>query len=275
MFHRHKRNIHIIVITFILLLVYSSFQLFVSYKLVLRVGQQDRKIQELKEQIFKLKTYHDSENIGNIEYTSSGFNFLAIGNSITIHEAVSYWPFDDRGMAASKAEYDYVHLVSNYLRDKYDDVRSYTYNFYAWEIMHYDRAEVLPMIDKFMSDKLDLICIQLSENAANTDSLKEDLEDLIDYIKPKCPNAKIIIIDDFWDSGVKHRIKRAVAEEYNLYYIDLSSIKNNDEYKCGIGTIIYDAMGEHKFKVSHSGVSKHPGDKAFRYIADGVIDLLD
>ena len=45
------------------------------------------------------------------------FNYLAIGNSITQHGICDYW-WNKHGMAASKEDKDYVHLVKNGIEDK-------------------------------------------------------------------------------------------------------------------------------------------------------------
>lgn len=45
------------------------------------------------------------------------FKYLAIGNSITQHGICDYW-WNKHGMAASREDRDYVHLVKNGIGDK-------------------------------------------------------------------------------------------------------------------------------------------------------------
>lgn len=65
-------------------------------------------------------------------------------------------------MAVTTEEKDYVHLVTSAL-----DAQSYAYNFATWEMMGYDRGETLSLLDGLLRDELDLITIQLSENASD------------------------------------------------------------------------------------------------------------
>ena len=58
-----------------------------------------------------------------------------------------------------------------------------------------------------------------------------------------------------------------------LEFADLSAIKGNVEYQCGLGTIVYDNQGNQHI-VQHEGVAGHPGDKGMKYIADRIIELI-
>ena len=81
------------------------------------------------------------------------YNYLAIGNSITIHPLNEYW-WNECGMAATSAENDYVHIVTKALVAK-----SYAYNFATWEMMWHDRGETLSLLDGLLSEELDLVTI--------------------------------------------------------------------------------------------------------------------
>lgn len=66
-------------------------------------------------------------------------------------------------------------------------------------IMIYTMREVLAMglWDGYLSEKLDLVTIQLSENCSDTTTLEYDFREMVEYVQEKCPNAQIIIVDDF------------------------------------------------------------------------------
>ena len=111
-------------------------------------------IHGLKEQIVQ----------SSIQYLDNGFNYLAIGNSITKHGKCDYW-WNEIGMAATEKEKDYFHLVSDFLKSKNDSFYSVAINYSIWETNANDRSQTFNVIAPYLSDKLDLVTIQLSENA--------------------------------------------------------------------------------------------------------------
>ena len=227
---------------------------------------------ELESQVEELKQEVD-ELQGRVSYSETAFNYLAIGNSITIHRESDYW-WSDSGMAASRPENDYYHLVTDYLRQTYGEVGSYAVNYSQWEFQSYDRAETYSIIDPYLSPELDLVTIQLSENVTNMSTFESDFESLIQYVKLNAPNARILIIDDFWDDDSKSEIKEAVAGRTGVTFLPLDDIKDDPEYQCGENAVVYDSDGiEHV--VDHEGVEQHPGDKGMQYIADTIINALN
>ena len=64
-------------------------------------------------------------NKSTVDWNSDDYNYLAIGNSITIHPLNEYW-WNECGMAATTVENDYVHLVASAL-----DANYYAYNFFS------------------------------------------------------------------------------------------------------------------------------------------------
>jgi hypothetical protein len=227
---------------------------------------------ELESQVEELKQEVD-ELQGRVSYSETAFNYLAIGNSITIHRESEYW-WSDSGMAASRPENDYYHLVTDYLRQTYGEVGSYAVNYSQWEFQSYDRAETYSIIDPYLSPELDLVTIQLSENVTNMSTFESDFESLIQYVKLNAPNARILIIDDFWDEYSKSEIKEAVAGRTGVTFLPLDDIKDDPEYQCGENAVVYDSDGiEHV--VDHEGVEQHPGDKGMQYIADAIINALN
>lgn len=208
-----------------------------------------------------------------MEYSDDAYNYLAIGNSITRHGLVDYW-WNEIGMAATTENNDYVHLVADYLKDTHGDVCYYAVNIFKWENQAHDHAETYEVIDPYLSSKLDLITIRLSENVSDTTTFEAGFESLINYIRDNAPNAEIYIIDDFWDSGEKEPMKIEGASNTSVPFISLDEIEGNPEYQCGLGTIVYDADGNEHI-VEHNGVAGHPGDKGMKYIADSIIKNLN
>lgn len=202
-----------------------------------------------------------------------GINYLAIGNSITKHDIVNYW-WSECGMAASKPDKDYFHLVTAFLEKSKENiiVCSYAYNFAIWENQATDRAETLNALDDYLNEDLNLITVQLGENASDLSTFLGDYEYLLNHIKTYCPKAQIIVIGDFWEYGERDKMKRQAAEQCDVQYVDLSEIRN-EEFMAELGTSIYGDDGQWH-KIEHEGVAKHPSDKGMEYIAGKIIEEI-
>lgn len=229
--------------------------------------EYEKRIIDLQKEITKLEFSINS----NVEYDKGGFNYLALGNSITWHEKCDYW-WNEIGMAASKPENDFFHLVTKYLEENNEKVKSYAFKYINWELQNLDRAGTYTLLKPYLSTDIDLITLQLSENATELSTFESDLEDLIEYISLKCPDAQIILIDDFWDDE-KSDMKKKIALKCNVDFVDLTEIRDNSEYQSELGSIVYgDNNQEHI--IFHNGVATHPGDKGMKYIADRIIEYL-
>ena len=104
-------------------------------------------------------------------------------------------------------------------------------------------------------------------------TFETDYEELIQYIKVGAPNAQIIVIDDFWDSGDKSLMKKVASERENVDFVSLEEIKGKPKYQAGIGTVVYDKDGN-EHTIEHDGVASHPGDKGMSYIAEVVENVI-
>lgn len=218
----------------------------------------------------------DQKSIGFVvscKENSSGVNYLAIGNSITVHSKCEYW-FTESGMAASRIEYDYVHIVAENLKKKGKQINFLAYNFYIWEAQKNDRTEALEILDSYLCPELNIITIQLGENVIEFDTLENDLTQLVKHIKGKSPMAAIVIIGDFWKVEEREKIKERVCRNTKSFFISLDDISDKKEYKCGTNAVIYDEEGNEHI-VEHSGVARHPNDRAMKYIADRIMGHIE
>ena len=235
--------------------------------------EKDKEIISLSEEIEELR--YELIRIGLIDiihYDSKKFNYLAIGNSITKHGKCDYW-WNEIGMAASDVDKDYYHIVSSYLEEySGKKVVSYAVNFSQWETNGHDRAQTFGDIKKYLSEELDLVTIQLSENVSDLTTFESDFEELVKYVHSECPNAQIILVDEFWDS-TRSQIKKGVANKFEIPFADLSEIRGCSEYQSYMGAMVYDSDGG-KHIVEHAGTAGHPGDSGMQYIADAIIALL-
>lgn len=129
------------------------------------------------------------------------------------------------------------------------------------------------MLEPYLSNKLNLVSIQLSENVTDLSTFHSDYTELINHIKEKCPNAQIILVDEFW-SNEKANLKEDIASTNNIPFVDLSEIRGMKEYQCGMNTIVYGDDAK-EYKVKHDGVAEHPGDKGMEFIADAIISVIE
>ena len=213
----------------------------------------------------------------------SGYDYLAIGNSITMHPRQSYWP-DAMGMGATLPQNDYYHLVSTSLAAacaaQGRTYNSAAFNYAIWEINYGKRAEVLYLLDPYLSAELELVTIQLGENAIpDPNGFAADFPALIQYIRTKAPNAKIVLIGNFWNNAVEETVKRQCVQAYGLSYADLSAV-SVDPYITTVSSpytfgneLAYDAngVGHH---CSKDAVAQHPNNKGMQYIAQCVLQAI-
>lgn len=259
--------------------------IFCGLKFLRHERKQNTRITELQQQIVILtqrvavlkNNYLANEEAmefaNKCKTNGGGYNYLAIGNSITRHGICDYW-WNECGMAATVKENDYYHKVVKSLEDKYTNVNSECYGFATWETLHTDRAETLTMIEPYLNENIDLITIQLGENARELNTFESDFEYLITYIAQKSPNAKIIVVGDVWEHNGRDAMKKEAADKCGATFIDMSEIKENSIYQCGMKTVVYDSDGN-PHTVKHEGVAKHPGDSGMQYIADAIISTLE
>ena len=225
-------------------------------------SNQQKRIVAMEE---KIKLLQAESNSKTVHWNPKNYNYLAIGNSITLHQINDYW-WNECGMAATTLEKDYVHQTSIML-----NATEYAYNFSIWEITATDRTQTLSLLDGLLSNDIDLITLQLSENTSDLDTFDSDFEEMIRYIQERCSNAQIIVIGDFWDTGTKDEMKSVACVNTGVSFISLDEIKNKPEYECEIGTEVYDSDGQSHI-VEHKGVSLHPNDKGMKWIADRIVE---
>ena len=233
-----------------------------------------KKVNSLEDENTRLKQELSALNKQKTKtYSKGSFNYLAIGNSILVHETNEHW-WNEIGMAASSVDKDYFHIVTSYLETIYGNVDSCAFCLPAWEMQYYDRSECLQLLDDYLSPNLDLVTVQLGDNA--NDELityEDDFIELLEYIKDAAPKAQIIVVGDYFEADGRDEIKIRATEKCGADYADISSMRNNPEYLCGMGTTVYDAEGN-PHEIDYIGIAMHPGDKGMLYIADAIIDCI-
>jgi hypothetical protein len=203
----------------------------------------------------------------NIDNTYS--NVLVLGNSITKHPITSYW-WGEWGMAASTKENDFVHKLEKMLQTSNPNCTVEGYQIWDWERNHttYDKSK----LDTFFISKPDLVIIRLGENVVSLTNFDVSLQNLVNYIKEKVPDARIIITGVFWTSAPKDSIFSAVARSNNLTFVELSSL-NIAANKAFMGATVYDALGIAHF-INNQSVANHPNDIGMTAIANALFRAI-
>ncbi len=232
------------------------------------VLEQNEKIEQLSRQVqdINLARLREKEYFNNDFKWGEGYNWLALGNSLTIIGAYGH------GICSTQVDNDYFGLVKKYLEGRYGTVNTYRHNYVMWEKEPNNRSFKLYHIESYLTPDVDLVTIQLGENVYDLTTYQEDLEALIRHIQGTCPKAKIIMIDDFWYDATS-ALRKAAAEETGVAFADLSEIRGKAEYQSKEGTVFMKEDG------TEDTVSKeaetHPGDAGMQYIADKVIEALE
>ena len=262
-----------------------------GYRLYKHVRTQDEGISSLQQQLYsanlrldKISPSIDADAEKFIKNCDQKhYNILFIGNSITRHAYADYWWSDKRGMASSSLGKDYVHQtvkkldsygIESIKRGATDGLNFYAANCSVWEHNPNDREESYPVIDKyFPKENLDCLVLQFGENVADADdsnsTFESDYKTLIDHIKEELPKTQIITIGTFWEDEIREKVKKKVADEEGVDYVDLSEIADKPYYEAGIGTKVEGDDGK-IHEIEHSGVAIHPGDRGMNWIAKAL-----
>lgn len=196
-------------------------------------------------------------------------DILFIGNSITFYPKTDDWWGSAYGCGASSIDKDYVHLtVAAKGYSSYDAM-----SLRAWEFSNtrnYELDDLDPYITKY---QYNTIVIELGENVKGHEThFKEDLTDMIKYIKSYNPNARIVMLDNFWKYDSIIKTKKAVASETGCTYVSLSDIQNNSEYKLQEGAQFTGPDGT--VYTIGSFLAGHPNDAGYAAIAQHLISVL-
>lgn len=199
-----------------------------------------------------------SSPIVKSKYTVYYRRVLVVGNSITGHgPAPELGWTGDWGMAASRAENDYLHIISKKLRALNPNVEIKVLFAVDFEqsFWKYDYTKLKTYAD-FQPD---LIIMRIAENT-NLEyvwSYENNYAQYLTELTAKT-NAKVICTTSFWKhfGEVSTRIK-SVAKNRGYIIADLEPYWADKSYTA------------YKF-FSDSGVGSHPSDKGMQAIADCI-----
>lgn len=194
---------------------------------------------------------------------------VCLGNSITKH---AYLPeiewFSDWGMAASKEDNDYCHVLQNILRKYNNESIVIPVNIADWE------RNPTCDIDSLLGDTCehaDVIVIRLGENVQNIVSFKENIQRLIDKCKSYTPH--VLISGNFWINGEKEKVLLNAAYDNHLRFIPISWIGEIRRAYPKHGDTIYNVDGE-QYIVTKDFILSHPNDEGMKSIAEAIFNAI-
>ncbi|HEY0176958.1 MAG TPA: hypothetical protein VGC08_11305 [Pedobacter sp.] len=179
-------------------------------------------------------------------------NVVILGNSITFSmpDPSIDW-YNDWGMAASKPEFDYVHLLTAKLKVISPDVKISLQQTYVFE-KTYTTYDYVTNFAGVKALHPDLLIMRFGENveqdsvgAANFDAIYGSL---IAYFKDGNPDVKILAVGSFWGNAVVDGPMKKYSK-----FVTLSPLLSDPGNQ---------AFGQY----ANYGVSIHPSDKGMKQI---------
>jgi len=184
-------------------------------------------------------------------------NVLILGNSITFSspDASIGWS-GNWGMAASVADSDYVHILTNHFKAQNAAVKITAMNIASFE-RGYNTFNLDSAFSTVAKTKPDFLLIRIGENVAvplDTVNFDAKYQALINYFKKANPNVKILAAGSFW------LLKDDVDAQMKKYsnFISLSYLLRAD--------ISTEAWGFYP----NPAVEQHPSDKGMHEIAQAI-----
>lgn len=194
---------------------------------------------------------------------------LFVGNSITKHgpKADIDWQ-GNWGMAATSADKDYVHLVTQALAAK----QGAQPEVMVKNVADFERNHVgYDIVGKFADAaafKADLIILCIGENVAALKTpeaqakYQERVTDLLKTLKSN-PQAAVIVRSSFWANTAKDAAMRQACEAVGGTFVDISVLSKDEKNY---------ARSERPYK--HAGVANHPGDRGMAAIAEAIVKTV-
>ncbi len=222
------------------------------------MAQIDKNTVAVKDQL------RPNEDVDFEHSEGTGCRVMFVGNSITRHSVAEnigwYWDF---GMAASKKENDYVHLLIKRILERTPEAAFCVCQVWEWEMNYRNGEEALCKYSSARDFGADVIIMRCIENCNaktfDAEAFAREYERLIDYLNPD-GKAKIILTTSFWEHPGDATIER-IGEKHGWPVAYLGDLGEDDSMK---------AVGLFK----DGGVAAHPGDKGMAAIADRIWKLL-
>lgn len=199
------------------------------------------------------------ENLQN-----TGTRVMFVGNSITLHgvkEDIGWT--NEWGMAASKKENDYVHILQREISSVDPEAAFCICQAYEWENDYKNGESKFNIYAEARKFSPNIIVIRIIENCKadgfDPEIFAQEFDKFINYLN-ESNKAKIVLTTAFWNHPGNSTLI-AYANEKGLPIVHLSDLGERDDMK---------ALG----LFWHSGVANHPGDLGMQTIADRIKEKI-
>lgn len=209
---------------------------------------------------------HAAEPAGARRGDLKANRILFLGNSITRNVG---WMEDDRGMAASALEKDYVHVLANSLAELTGKKPA----LLVANIADFERNsatyDVQSKLKEHLAFKADIVVVAIGENTPGfaTEEAKTKFKDAVIKLLTAFKNngqPALFVRSCFWADATKDELLKQACLAVGGVFVDMSSLdKDESNY----------ARSERSF--THAGVAGHPGDKGMKAIADALLKAIN
>jgi hypothetical protein len=195
---------------------------------------------------------------------------LFLGNSITVHPPAPQigW-FGNWGMAATTAEEDYVHVLTQRLGKAaggQPQIRLGNIAPFEREFATYDAARGLRDDVAFRAD---VVIIAVGENVPELTTAQAKADYRTAFAKvlaelKKGNNPAIFVRSSFWPNATKDAIMKSACVEAGGIFVDISALSSAEAN-----------YARSEQKIAHAGVAAHPGDRGMAAIAGALWSAIE
>lgn len=213
-----------------------------------------------KNTVSSSKQLKENQCVRFLNFGAMGKRIMFVGNSMTLHGIKDDigWHIEC-GMAASKKENDYVHILMSKVDEIIPDSEYCICQVAEWERRYKSGEETYNLFESASDFGADIIVMRFIENCPkddfNSEIFKSQLDGLLKFLN-KTGKANVIITTGFW----RHPADKAIieyAKENNLPLVELGDLGERDEMKA-IGLF------------EHEGIANHPGDLGMKNMAERI-----
>jgi len=188
---------------------------------------------------------------------------MFLGNSITYHEPKPEigW-YGSWGMAASKKENDYVHVVISDIKKKYPNAAFCVVQGSVWEVNYID-CNFDDNFSQARAFKPDILISSVSANIPDDkfeiEIYKANLKKLHEYLSGD--DTKVVQLSAYFGNPKKNQAIKEYCDTEQAFEVFVSDILQKEENR---------AVG----LFEHEGVQAHPGDCGMKLIAERIMETI-
>ena len=165
-------------------------------------------------------------------------------------------------MDASRAEFDFAHLLHSKLKNKHSKIETTIVDMRNWEATFY-YEDMYQELKKFKDREYDLVVVRLGENIGqfsfNDHVYKDSLVTLCNFFKSV--KTQVIITGTIENKPNIEEHQKLAAEALNCPFVNLDKIKND-----------YSLISTNKY---HNNLYKQcPNDKGMEFIANSIFEKI-